>query len=89
MTTEQFTQLLDEAGLHPTPMGEHYGVAFSVSLHVPARTTPTQFGTRYMGGWLCYKPDEFSKMTPEQAEKKITDYKKLLERIAKTKSLSY
>lgn len=84
MTTEHFEQLLDAAGLHPCQMREHYGVAYSVSLHVP-----TQFGTRYMGGWMCYQPDEFAQMTPEQAEKKITDYKKLLERVARTKSLSY
>jgi hypothetical protein len=84
MTPEHFLQLLTEAELHPQRLGPHYGIAFSVSLHVP-----TQFGTRYMAQWLCYKPDEFEKMTVEQAQAQIDACKKKLERVARTKSLSY
>jgi hypothetical protein len=45
-----------------------------------------------MAGWIAWEPkdfEQFEHMTVEQAKKKIETYKDKLERVARTKSLSY
>jgi hypothetical protein len=93
MTTELFAQLLTEAGLQPRQSPQAKGIGFSMSLHVTTEI-PLQNGrilksTRYMAGWLCYHPSEFAQMTVEQAQAQIEACKKKLERVARTKTLSY
>lgn len=89
MTTEQFAQLLTEAGLQCHQASRDYGVAFSVSLQVPTQIT-RQDGSvvhsiRYQVDWLVYQPAEFAQMSLEAAQRQIEVCKKKLERAARTK----
>lgn len=79
MKPETFEEMLVQAELHPQRIGNHWGVAWSISLHYP-----TTFGTRIQVDWLIHQPAEFALMTREQATSKIAACKAILERAART-----
>lgn len=88
MDTKEFKELLDNAALHPHQASKDYGVAFSVSLHVPtqiARQGGVVQSLRIQCDWLVYQSAEFAMMPRAEAEREIALCVARLQRAAKTK----
>lgn len=88
MKPEIFEKMLIEAELHPHRLGQHHGVAFGVSLHVPKEIAMLDGdivrSMRVQCEFLIYQPAEFAMMTIEQAKRQIELCITRLERAAQT-----
>lgn len=89
MDTREFEEMLVKADLHPFRSSASYGVAFSVSLHVPTEIPRLDGGIvrslRIQCDWLTYQPAEFAMMSLETARRDIALCIARLQRAAKTK----
>ena len=89
MEAKEFEELLVKADLHPHRASKDYGVAFSVSLHVPTQIARQDGGIirslRIQCDWLTYQPAKFAMMSRIEAERDIAQCIARLQRAAKTK----
>lgn len=89
MEAKEFEELLVKADLHPHRASKDYGVAFSVSLHVPTEIPRLDGGIvhslRIQCDLLAYQPAEFAMMSLETARRDIAQCIARLQRAAKTK----